>query len=54
MIATTIEQSKHLLELGLNQKSADMCLTWCNNQWNEVCGKADEILHIQMSNYEDD
>jgi hypothetical protein len=25
-IATTIEQSKHLLELGLDSKSADMCL----------------------------
>ena len=25
-IATTIEQSKHLLELGLGIKSADMCL----------------------------
>ena len=25
-IATTIEQSKHLLELGLDIKSADMCL----------------------------
>lgn len=26
MIATTIEQSKHLLELGLDPKTADMCL----------------------------
>ena len=26
MIATTIEQSKRLLELGLNPKTADMCL----------------------------
>jgi hypothetical protein len=25
-IATTIEQSKHLLELGLDPKTADMCL----------------------------
>ena len=26
MIATTISQSKHLLELGLDPKTADMCL----------------------------
>ena len=26
MLATTIQQSKHLLELGLDPKTADMCL----------------------------
>lgn len=30
-IATTIEQSKHLLELGLDSKSADM--VWMCNKW---------------------
>ena len=34
MIATTISQSKHLLELGLDVKSADMCLCkTAQNTW---------------------
>ena len=28
MIATTIEQSNHLLELGMPKESANMCYTW--------------------------
>lgn len=53
MICTTVKQSEKLLELGLKPKTADMCLTWVNNQWNEVVGNADEIRHIQICNAED-
>lgn len=31
MICTTIEQSKRLLELGINPDSADMCYAHANN-----------------------
>lgn len=31
MISTTIEQSKRLLELGINPNSADMCYAHVNN-----------------------
>ena len=31
MISTTIEQSKRLLELGVNPDSADMCYAHANN-----------------------
>ena len=50
-ICTDIPQSKKLIELGVN--SADMCLTWVNNKWNEVVGNADKIREIQISNVED-
>ena len=33
MIATTIEQSKHLLELGLDPKTADMCWEMEKGNW---------------------
>ena len=33
MIATTIEQSKHLLDLGLDSKTADMCWEMEKGNW---------------------
>lgn len=52
-ICTSIEQSKKLLELGLDSNTADMCLTWVNHTWNEVVGNANEILKNQIANWED-
>ena len=52
-ICTDIDQSKKLLELGVDVNTADMCLTWVNNKWNEVVGNADKIREIQISNAED-
>lgn len=54
MLATTIEQSQYLLDLGLSSETADMCLTWVNNQWNEVADNADKIRKIQICNACDD
>lgn len=34
MISTTIEQSKRLLELGINPDSADMCYAHANNLYS--------------------
>lgn len=39
MIATTIEQSKHLLELGLDPKTADMCFEMEKWNWTLNVGK---------------
>jgi hypothetical protein len=39
MIATTIEQSKHLLELGLDSKTADMCFEMYKGNWTLTVGK---------------
>jgi len=39
MIATTIEQSKRLLELGLNPKTADMCFEMDKGNWILNVGK---------------
>ena len=41
MIATSIEQSKHLLELGLDPNTADM--VWMSNKW--LYSIKDNILH---------
>lgn len=39
MIATTLEQSKHLLELGLDPKTADMCFEMYKGNWTLNVGK---------------
>ena len=39
MIATTIKQSKHLLELGLDHKTADMCFEMEKGNWTLNVGK---------------
>ena len=38
-LSTTIEQSKHLLELGLNPKTADMCFEMYKGNWTLTVGK---------------
>ena len=50
---TDLEQSKKLAEF-LPLKSADMCLTFVNNVWNPVWGKADDIYQLQKNCYEPD
>lgn len=42
-IATTIEQSKHLLELGLDRKSADMFYPIDGSSFPEVCDNGDNM-----------
>ena len=39
MIATTIEQSRHLIELGLDPKTADMCFEMYKGNWTLNVGK---------------
>ena len=39
MIATSIEQSRHLLELGLDPKTADMCFEMYKGNWTLNVGK---------------
>ena len=48
---TDIEQSKKLAEI-LPLESADMCLTFVNNVWNPVWGKANDIYQFQKYCYE--
>lgn len=50
---TNIEQSRKLANI-LSIESADMCLTFVNNRWNPVCGKADDIYQLHKDNYEPD
>lgn len=50
---TDLEQSKRLAEF-LPIESADMCLTFVNNMWNPVWGKADDIYQLHKDNYEPD
>lgn len=50
---TDLEQSKKLTEI-LPLESADMCLTFVNNMWNPVWGKADDIYQLHKDNYEPD
>ena len=50
---TNLEQSKKLAEI-LPIESADMCLTFVNNRWNPVWGKADDIYQLHKDNYEPD
>jgi len=50
---TDIEQSHKLVEI-LPLESADMCLTFVNNVWNPVWGKADDIYQLQKDCYEPD
>ena len=50
---TDIEQSKKLSEI-LSLESADMCLTFTNNVWNPVWGKAHDIYQLQKDCYEPD
>lgn len=50
---TSIEQSKILAKI-LPLESADMCLTFVNNIWNPVWGKADDIYQLQKDCYEPD
>lgn len=49
MIATTIEQSKHLLELGLDPKTADM--VWMCNKW--LYSIKDNILNREQFSEQD-
>ncbi len=49
MIATTIKQSKHLLELGLDPKSADM--VWMCNKW--LYSIKDNILNREQFSEQD-
>lgn len=39
MIATTIEQSKELVRLGLDPKTADMCFEMYKGNWTLTVGK---------------
>lgn len=39
MVATEIEQSKYLLELGLDPKTADMCFEMNKGNWTLTVGK---------------
>ena len=50
---TDLEQSKKLAEM-LPIESADICLTFVNNIWNPVWGKADDIYQLQKDCYEPD
>jgi len=53
MIATTIEQSRRLLELGLNPKTADMC--WVKDyteQWVLIADAKSNIQHRLEGMYE--
>lgn len=53
MIATTIEQSKHLLELGLDPNTADMC--WVKDyteQWVLIADAKSNIQHRLEGMYE--
>lgn len=50
---TDLEQSKKLAEI-LPIESADMCLTFVNNIWNPVWGKANDIYQLQKDCYEPD
>ena len=50
---TDLEQSKKLAEI-LPFESTDMCLTFVNNMWNPVWGKADDIYQLHKNNYEPD
>ena len=49
MIATMIEQSKHLLELGLDPKTADM--VWMCNKW--LYSIKDNILNREQFSEQD-
>lgn len=49
MVATTIEQSNHLLELGLDPKTADM--VWMCNKW--LYSIKDNILNREQFSEQD-
>ena len=50
---TDLSQSKTLSKI-LPLESADMCLTFVNNIWNPVWGKANDIYQLQKDCYEPD
>lgn len=50
---TDLKQSKKLAKI-LPLESTDMCLTFVNNVWNPVWGKADDIYQLQKDCYEPD